>query len=162
PSATHPDDLVCLYSGLRAPDAGFRVGRRFPQHHGDRRGLWNDHRDGAWALHHPGLLRVRADNRRARQETASKPFPSAEEQTKRYACRPSGRRRGTRMRTVASLVPCILFLTSCAVGPNYKRPSVNTPPEYRQAASDTNVYSTVTTFAELGWWETFKDPQLIA
>lgn len=39
---------------------------------------------------------------------------------------------------------------------------MDTPVNYRQAGSDTNVYSTAQTFAELGWWETFNDPQLSA
>lgn len=46
-------------------------------------------------------------------------------------------------------------LAGCAVGPNYKRPAVNSPPEFRggdQAA--TNV------FKELDWWEVYQDPTL--
>jgi len=58
----------------------------------------------------------------------------------------------------ASLI--LLTLTSCTVGPNYKRPTVDTPSKYRRAASDTNVVSTSQSFADLGWWEMFKDPQL--
>jgi len=56
----------------------------------------------------------------------------------------------------------VAMLAGCAVGPNYKRPAVDTPEAYRRAASDTNAPSGVYTFAELGWWETFKDPQLTA
>src|SRR5262249_18307578 len=50
----------------------------------------------------------------------------------------------------------------CAVGPNYKRPTIETPTGYRRAATDTNAAVSAHTFAELGWWETFKDPQLTA
>lgn len=56
----------------------------------------------------------------------------------------------------------ILFAAGCAVGPNYKRPVVDTPDSYRRAASDTNAPSGTNTFADLGWWETFNDPQLTA
>jgi multidrug efflux system outer membrane protein len=56
----------------------------------------------------------------------------------------------------------VLALTGCAVGPNYKRPAVDTPVNYRQAASDTNVYSGARSFADQGWWDTFNDPQLSA
>src|SRR5262245_30767402 len=44
-------------------------------------------------------------------------------------------------------------VTGCTVGPNYKRPAVNTPTEYRRAASDTNRAVTSQSFADLGWWE---------
>ena len=56
----------------------------------------------------------------------------------------------------------LAVLSGCAVGPNYKRPVVETPPAYRPAASDTNTDTEIHSFAELGWWETFKDPQLSA
>jgi multidrug efflux system outer membrane protein len=55
-----------------------------------------------------------------------------------------------------------VFLAGCAVGPDYKRPAVDSPGTYRRAASDTNAPSGEQSFADLGWWETFKDPQLAA
>src|SRR5262249_43608000 len=55
-----------------------------------------------------------------------------------------------------------VLLVSCAVGPDYKRPRVDTPSNYHRAASDTNAPSGKTSFADLGWWETFSDPQLRA
>ena len=51
-------------------------------------------------------------------------------------------------------------LAGCTVGPNYERPAVNTPGTYRRAASDTNAVTGTNSFANLGWWETFDDPQL--
>jgi len=48
------------------------------------------------------------------------------------------------------------------VGPDYKRPAVESPETYRRAASDTNAPSASSSFADLGWWEVFKDPQLSA
>ncbi len=53
-------------------------------------------------------------------------------------------------------------LAGCTVGPNYQRPNVDTPSAYRRAASDTNAPSGPASFADLGWWEIFKDPQLSA
>jgi len=47
-------------------------------------------------------------------------------------------------------------LAGCAVGPNYKRPEVNTPTDFRGA---TNASST-NSFADLPWWSVFKDPVL--
>ncbi len=56
----------------------------------------------------------------------------------------------------------LAVLGGCAVGPNYKRPAVDAPGTYRTAATDTNSVSSAQSFAELGWWDTFKDPQLTA
>ncbi len=53
-------------------------------------------------------------------------------------------------------------LAGCSVGPNYQRPTVESPTAYRRAASDTNAPSGPGSFADLGWWEIFKDPQLSA
>ncbi len=53
-------------------------------------------------------------------------------------------------------------IVGCAVGPDYKRPAVETPGAYRRAASDTNAPQGSVSFADLGWWEVFKDPQLRA
>lgn len=49
-----------------------------------------------------------------------------------------------------------LTLTGCAVGPNYRRPAVNTPAAFRGA---TDVVST-NSLADLPWWGVFKDPAL--
>jgi multidrug efflux system outer membrane protein len=49
-----------------------------------------------------------------------------------------------------------LILAGCAVGPNYKRPPVNTPTAFRDA---TNTIAT-NSFADLPWWGVFKDPVL--
>ena len=55
-----------------------------------------------------------------------------------------------------------LLLAGCAVGPDYQRPVVETPDSYRTTKSDTSPASGTNSFADLGWWETFKDRQLIA
>jgi outer membrane protein, multidrug efflux system len=49
-----------------------------------------------------------------------------------------------------------MLLTSCAVGPNYQRPKVTVPTEYRGAEGATQQAS----IADLPWWEVFKDEQL--
>lgn len=54
----------------------------------------------------------------------------------------------------------VVLLSSCAVGPDYKRPQLDTPENYRRAGSDTNAPAGGGSFAELGWWEIFRDPQL--
>src|SRR5580765_1863750 len=55
-----------------------------------------------------------------------------------------------------------VLLAGCAVGPDYKRPAVEAPDAFRRAASDTNAPAGEQSFADVGWWETFKDPQLNA
>src|SRR5271166_39105 len=49
-----------------------------------------------------------------------------------------------------------LSLAGCAVGPNYKRPAVNAPAEFRGATTDISTNS----LAVLPWWSVFKDPAL--
>ena len=56
----------------------------------------------------------------------------------------------------------LLLVAGCAVGPDYKRPAVNAPATFRTAASDTNPPPSETSFGDLGWWNTFNDPQLTA
>jgi outer membrane protein, multidrug efflux system len=56
----------------------------------------------------------------------------------------------------------VTLLGGCAVGPNYQRPGVEAPGAYRTAASDTNAPAGTNSFADLGWWQVFQDPQLTA
>jgi multidrug efflux system outer membrane protein len=53
-----------------------------------------------------------------------------------------------------------LLMAGCAVGPDYKRPVLSTPENFRRAASDTNAVSDTESLGNLGWWETFQDAQL--
>ena len=61
-----------------------------------------------------------------------------------------------------SILPLLLVaaLAGCAVGPDYKRPAVDAPAAYRTAASDTKAPAGTNSFADLGWWQVFQDPQL--
>jgi multidrug efflux system outer membrane protein len=54
-----------------------------------------------------------------------------------------------------SLMGLVIF--GCAVGPNYKRPSVNSPDAFRFDNSVTN-----TTAAEFAWWQVYRDQTLQA
>ena len=49
----------------------------------------------------------------------------------------------------------VILLGGCAVGPNYKRPAIESPANYRFAAS-----FTTNSLADLPWWQVFKDPIL--
>jgi multidrug efflux system outer membrane protein len=50
----------------------------------------------------------------------------------------------------------LFLLSSCAVGPNYQRPKVNIPTEYRDSRGAAQQES----IADLPWWEVFKDERL--
>jgi outer membrane protein, multidrug efflux system len=53
------------------------------------------------------------------------------------------------------LIP-VCLLSSCAVGPNYKRPNVAAPPAFRGGPD----VAQQTSFADLPWWEIFHDETL--
>jgi multidrug efflux system outer membrane protein len=52
----------------------------------------------------------------------------------------------------ATLVACVL--AGCTLGPDYKRPAVETPAAWRYGADGTS------SIGGLGWWELFRDPVL--
>lgn len=56
------------------------------------------------------------------------------------------------------LAPTLLFavLAACAVGPNYKRPTVPEPPNHRGLLGPAQAES----LADAPWWEVFRDPAL--
>ena len=54
------------------------------------------------------------------------------------------------------LLVAALLSSSCVVGPNYERPKVNAPTEYREAPAAAQPAS----FADLPWWEVFQDETL--
>lgn len=59
------------------------------------------------------------------------------------------------MRKTLSLILLILGLAGCAVGPKYKRPTLQPPDKYyTETAPQSN------SIADLAWWELFKDPVL--
>ncbi len=65
---------------------------------------------------------------------------------------------------ISLIVLVLAFLAGCAVGPNYHRPPVDVPSEFRSPPTDSNApMSTLpgtNTLAELPWWDVFKDPDL--
>jgi multidrug efflux system outer membrane protein len=54
------------------------------------------------------------------------------------------------------LFPVSLFLSGCAVGPNYKRPNVNAPNAFRASSRTVQQAS----LADLPWWDLFQDETL--
>ena len=58
------------------------------------------------------------------------------------------------------LIGIVCFSTACTVGPNYRRPSIATPQTFR--APDPLPPGQANSFADLKWFEVFKDEQLQA
>lgn len=54
-----------------------------------------------------------------------------------------------------TLLLCGALLAGCAVGPNYKRPPVDSPATFRFDNTVTN-----TSFADLAWWQVYQDSLL--
>jgi multidrug efflux system outer membrane protein len=62
-----------------------------------------------------------------------------------------------RDRVIAVLI-AMSFLTNCTVGPNYHRPSVQVPQAFH--APEPLPDSQAASFADLKWWEVFRDERL--
>jgi len=60
-----------------------------------------------------------------------------------------------------ALLVCFIA-AGCKVGPNYHRPAVQTPTEYREVKDgpQTQVQPQVASYADLPWWQVFQDPTL--
>jgi multidrug efflux system outer membrane protein len=54
---------------------------------------------------------------------------------------------------------CGLF-AGCKVGPNYSRPSVQTPTTYRDLQANPQLQAQTASYADLPWWQVFQDPKL--
>src|SRR5437899_12723673 len=59
-----------------------------------------------------------------------------------------------RPRYLAILLVIAGWLAGCAVGPDYKRPEVLTPTDWRNGPEARD------SLGDLGWWQLFKDPAL--
>ena len=54
----------------------------------------------------------------------------------------------------------LIWCTGCAVGPNYKKPAVNTPTVYRGLTPEEAAKSDPTSLGDEKWWDVFQDDQL--
>jgi multidrug efflux system outer membrane protein len=64
------------------------------------------------------------------------------------------------VRSLAALSLVILLSSGCAVGPNYKRPTVSVPDTYRGATPDEARQPAAESLGDQKWWELFQDQQL--
>src|SRR5262249_2767857 len=65
-------------------------------------------------------------------------------------------RRCTEMKQTAFVAVVALLVAGCMVGPDYSRPPVVVPDNYRFAIAP----ATAESIADLPWWEIFRDPVL--
>jgi multidrug efflux system outer membrane protein len=61
-----------------------------------------------------------------------------------------------------ALLSAALLLSGCAVGPNYKRPTVAVPMTYRGAVPDSTPQTETISLGDQKWWDVFQDEQLRA
>jgi len=54
----------------------------------------------------------------------------------------------------------LIFLSGCAVGPRFARPSVPTPPAFKELPSEWTTAQPNDAIARGKWWEIFQDPKL--
>src|SRR3989442_9987062 len=59
-----------------------------------------------------------------------------------------------RSRRLAAVLVIVGWFAGCSVGPDYKRPEVLTPTDWRNGLEGRD------SLGDLGWWELFKDPTL--
>ena len=65
----------------------------------------------------------------------------------------------TRIAIFAAMSAAIA-MTGCKAGPNYHRPTVQTPGVYRDLSDNPQAQAQAASFADLPWWQVFQDPQL--
>jgi multidrug efflux system outer membrane protein len=65
-----------------------------------------------------------------------------------------------RIRNLIVAMLCSGFLSACMVGPKYHRPVVPTPNTFRDLAQNPQIRAQIASYADLHWWEVFKDPKL--
>src|SRR5947209_4655566 len=65
-----------------------------------------------------------------------------------------------RLRVFLSLTLMLFLATGCAVGPNYSRPKVDVPGQYRGLPSDAQTQTAGISLGNQKWWDVFQDPSL--
>ena len=60
----------------------------------------------------------------------------------------------------AALCLCAAFFVGCTVGPDYHRPKVDVPSEFRGASAKPPAAPEAASFADEKWWEVFQDKEM--
>jgi multidrug efflux system outer membrane protein len=61
-------------------------------------------------------------------------------------------------RIYCSVMIAVIFLAGCRLGPNYKRPKIDTPTVYR--AADQAATQNAASLGDEKWWTVYQDPEL--
>ena len=69
-------------------------------------------------------------------------------------------RSSSRLKHSIAAVLCSAFMSACVVGPKYHRPVVRTPNTFRDLADNPQIKAQSASYADLPWWQVFKDPKL--
>ena len=64
------------------------------------------------------------------------------------------------LRPTVSVILAASLTGGCMVGPNYKKPIVQTPTGFRDLREDPHAQAQAASFADLPWWQVFQDLQL--
>lgn len=67
---------------------------------------------------------------------------------------------GVRGGSVFLAVVLAIIVSGCTVGPNYKRPAINTPQSYRSDTAASTTNGSIASFGDEKWADVFQDPQL--
>jgi len=65
-----------------------------------------------------------------------------------------------KLRPLISVILASSLLAGCTVGPNYHKPAIQTPTEYRDLRGSPQAQEQAASYATLPWWQVFQDPQL--
>jgi outer membrane protein, multidrug efflux system len=68
--------------------------------------------------------------------------------------------RAVHVRRRALVTAALLLLAGCTVGPNYRRPEVSVPPDFRGRQAE--VPASAASLADIAWWELFGDETLVS
>lgn len=63
-------------------------------------------------------------------------------------------------RVFAAVTLSVIFAGGCMVGPNYRKPVVQTPSAFRDLKKGQQAQDQAASYADLKWWQAFQDPQL--
>ena len=64
------------------------------------------------------------------------------------------------MARLTTLLLIVLLTAGCTVGPNYKRPNINTPGAYRGVMPQEAAQPAAASLGDQKWWEVFQDEEL--
>src|SRR5499426_1458273 len=103
-----------------------------------------------WSLQRSEFFSSRATSRSSRAWGENRRRPRPWLQLRRHT------RRRTEMKQTAFVVVVALLVSGCMVGPDYSRPPVVVPDNYRFAVAP----ATAESIADLPWFDVFRDPVL--